>query len=192
MGRFYDYLETLHVDADKRRLRSISKAAQQCSYCTCKFLPDPGSFRRVFAPEVQCHKRKANQVEQGKQCQAYVLSHCFTEANLVVLHGCLVWIFLAPHISSEKFLSQSTLASLRSLSTNSSTDETMIPPLRLGGSSTFTVCNLGATSTPRSCRRQICLSLNARLAASLTNSSASCALSATAPLQPASNACGQR
>ena len=45
---------------------------------------------------------------------------------------------------------QMTLASFFSLSTSSATDDTLIPALRGGGSTTFSVLRRGAVSTPRS------------------------------------------
>lgn len=44
---------------------------------------------------------------------------------------------------------QSTLASVLSLSSNSSTSVTFVPPALAGGSSTFNTCNRGAKSTPK-------------------------------------------
>ena len=45
---------------------------------------------------------------------------------------------------------QITFASLRSLSTSSSTDPTLMPALRSGGGETFSVFTRGVTSTPSS------------------------------------------
>jgi len=58
--------------------------------------------------------------------------------------------FVVAVLSNYQSAHQITFASLRSLSTSSATEPTLMPALRSGGGSTFNTRMRGATSTPRS------------------------------------------